>query len=115
MNISPQNETVPVIRTKDAYKSMELLYFLLMFVILFHLNRFIMKTWLRITIRTDYVLNALLLVYLSQLEDNLEREKKVRADVEKAKRKIESDLKVTQESVEELERVKRDLEEAVRR
>jgi chromosome segregation ATPase len=49
------------------------------------------------------------------LEDNLEREKKQRADVEKAKRKVENDLKMTQETVEELERVKRDLEENVRR
>jgi len=50
-----------------------------------------------------------------QMEENLEREKKVRADVEKAKRKVESDLKMTQETVEELERVKRDLEESVRK
>ena len=35
----------------------------------------------------------------------------MRADVEKAKRKIESDLKQTQETVEELERLKRELEE----
>lgn len=45
----------------------------------------------------------------------MEREKKQRGDVEKAKRKIESDLKMTQETVEELERVKRDLEENGRR
>lgn len=50
-----------------------------------------------------------------QLEDNLEREKKVRGDVEKAKRKLEQDLKSTQQNVEELERVKRELEENVRR
>ena len=50
-----------------------------------------------------------------QLEDNLEREKKVRADVEKAKRKVEQDLKSTQETVEDLERVKRDLEDNVRK
>ena len=49
------------------------------------------------------------------MEENLEREKKVRADVEKAKRKVESDLKMTQETVEELERAKRDLEENVRK
>ena len=49
------------------------------------------------------------------MEDSLEREKKQRADVEKAKRKVENDLKMTQETVEELERVKRDLEENVRR
>ena len=52
---------------------------------------------------------------LFQMEDNLEREKKVRGDVEKAKRKLENDLKMTQETVDELENVKRDLEENVRR
>lgn len=46
------------------------------------------------------------------MEDNLEREKKVRGDVEKAKRKVEQDLKQTQEVVEDLEREKRELEEA---
>lgn len=49
------------------------------------------------------------------MEENLEREKKVRADVEKAKRKVESDLKMTQETVEELERAKRELEETIRK
>ena len=49
------------------------------------------------------------------MEENIEREKKVRADVEKAKRKVESDLKMTQEAVEELERVKSDLEGNVRK
>ena len=52
---------------------------------------------------------------LFQLEDNLEREKKARADVEKVKRKLEGDLKLTQENVEDLERQKRELEENVRR
>lgn len=52
---------------------------------------------------------------LFQLEESLEREKKVRADVEKAKRKVESDLKMTQETVEELERLKRDLEDSGRK
>ena len=46
------------------------------------------------------------------MQENLDREKKVRADVEKVKRKLETDLKATQEAVEELERVKRDLEDA---
>lgn len=49
------------------------------------------------------------------MEENLEREKKVRADVEKAKRKVEMDLRATQENVEELERAKMVLEEASRR
>lgn len=55
------------------------------------------------------VLNASNFLY--QLEDNLEREKKVRGDVEKSKRKVEQDLKMTQETVDDLERVKRDLED----
>lgn len=50
-----------------------------------------------------------------QLEDNLEREKKVRADTEKAKKKVEQDLRATQETVEELDRAKAELEESVRR
>jgi len=49
------------------------------------------------------------------MEENLEREKKVRADVEKAKRKVEGDLKMTQETVEELEVAKRDLEDRGRK
>jgi len=49
------------------------------------------------------------------MQDNLEREKKVRADVEKAKRKLEQDLRQTQEAVEELERVKSELEDAGRK
>lgn len=50
-----------------------------------------------------------------QLEDNLEREKKMRNDVEKAKRKVEQDLKSTQETVDDLERNKRELEEQNRK
>ena len=49
------------------------------------------------------------------MEENLEREKKVRADVEKARRKVEGDLKMTQETVEELENTKRDLEDRGRK
>lgn len=50
-----------------------------------------------------------------QLEDNLEREKKVRADTEKAKKKVEQDLRDTQAAVEELEGIKSDLEGNVKR
>jgi len=49
------------------------------------------------------------------MQENLDREKKVRADVEKVKRKLETDLKATQEAVEELDRIKKDLEDNVRR
>ena len=50
-----------------------------------------------------------------QLEDGLEREKKVGGDITKAKKKLEQDLKSTQETVEDLDRAKRELEENVRR
>ena len=49
------------------------------------------------------------------MQENLDREKKVRADVEKVKRKLETDLKATQEAVEELDRIKKELEDTVRR
>lgn len=39
----------------------------------------------------------------------------MRGDVEKSKKKVEQDLKMTQEAVEDLERVKRDLEENSRK
>lgn len=45
----------------------------------------------------------------------MERERKHRNDVEKAKKKVEQDLRMTQETVEDLERVKRDLEENSRK
>lgn len=35
--------------------------------------------------------------------------------MEKAKRKVEGDLKMTQETVDDLERVKRDMEELIRK
>merc|ERR1711983_14706 len=41
--------------------------------------------------------------------DALEREKKVKGDVEKSKRKLEGDLKLTQEAISDLERVKAEL------
>ena len=49
------------------------------------------------------------------MEDNLEREKKVRGDVEKAKRKLEQDLKATQGTVEELERIKAEMENTIKK
>ena len=49
------------------------------------------------------------------MEDNLEREKKVRGDVEKAKRKLEQDLKATQGTVEELERMKAEMENTIKK
>jgi len=49
------------------------------------------------------------------MQESLDREKKVRADVEKVKRKLETDLKATQEAVEELDKIKKELEDTVRR
>ena len=50
-----------------------------------------------------------------QLEDNWEQEKKIRAEVEKARRKAESDLKITIEKLNEMDRSKLDLEEVVKK
>merc|ERR1719341_2218259 len=48
-------------------------------------------------------------------EDALEREKKSKGDVEKLKRKIEGDLKLTQEAVSDLDRIKADLAAGLQR
>merc|ERR1712226_1367603 len=53
--------------------------------------------------------------HLNKLKQKLEREKKVRADVEKAKRKIEGELKQTQEVVDDLSRAKSELENNIRK
>jgi len=49
------------------------------------------------------------------MEENMEREKKMRGDAEKTKRKIEADLKMAQEEVEESEHVIREMEEVARK
>merc|ERR1711899_505188 len=52
---------------------------------------------------------------LDECEDSLEREKKSKGDVEKIKRKVEGDLKLTQEAVADLERIKSELAQTVQR
>merc|ERR1712106_256074 len=52
---------------------------------------------------------------LDEREDALEREKKSKGDVEKLKRKVEGDLKLTQEAVSDLERVKTELSHTLTR
>merc|ERR1719187_642795 len=52
---------------------------------------------------------------LDELESGLDREKRGRADVDKARRKVEGDLKIAQESVAELERMKKELEATLAR
>merc|ERR1712240_253163 len=47
--------------------------------------------------------------HLSRVKGKLEREKKVKGDVEKSKRKLEGDVKLTQEAISDLERVKAEL------
>ena len=54
-------------------------------------------------------------LFFLQLEDSLEREKKVRADVEKSRKNVEQELRATQETVEELERAKGELEANIRK
>ena len=52
---------------------------------------------------------------LDDLEDTLDREKKQRGDTEKHRRKVEADLKISQDMVGELERGKKELEAVVSR
>merc|ERR1739842_264022 len=52
---------------------------------------------------------------LDELEDSLEREKKLRGDMEKAKRKVEGDFKLAQEAVSDLERNQKELENTLAR
>ena len=50
-----------------------------------------------------------------QLEDSLEREKRNRQEIEKTKRKVESEVKVAQETIDELNKQKHDIENNLRR
>nr|XP_015215931.1 PREDICTED: myosin-16-like [Lepisosteus oculatus] len=59
--------------------------------------------------------NSKLNTQIHELEDNWEQEKKIRGEVEKARRKAEGDLKMTIENLNEMERAKLDLEEAVKK
>ena len=52
---------------------------------------------------------------LDECEDALEREKKSKNDVEKTKRKVVGDLKLTQEVVSDLERINSELAQGVQR
>uniref|UniRef100_A0AAV2KIQ1 Myosin heavy chain n=1 Tax=Knipowitschia caucasica TaxID=637954 RepID=A0AAV2KIQ1_KNICA len=52
---------------------------------------------------------------LQQLEDSLEQEKRIRAEVEKARRKVEGDLKMTIENLNEMENAKLDLEDVIKK
>lgn len=50
-----------------------------------------------------------------QLESSLEQEKKIRMDLERAKRKLEGDLKLAQESIMDLENDKQQLDEKLKK
>merc|ERR1719412_2491828 len=52
---------------------------------------------------------------LDELESSLEKEKRARTTVEKDRRKIEGELKVTQESVADLERARKEFEATIQR
>ncbi len=52
---------------------------------------------------------------LDELEENLEREKRSRQDTEKVKRKLEGELKISQENIDELVKQKQDLEGSLKR
>ena len=49
------------------------------------------------------------------MEENLEREKKIRGDLEKTKRKLETDLKSSQENFNDIEKSKQELEDNIRK
>lgn len=49
------------------------------------------------------------------MEGSLEQEKKVRMDLERTKRKLEGDLKLSMDSVRDLENQKEDLEERLKK
>lgn len=50
-----------------------------------------------------------------QIESSLEQEKKMRTELERTKRKLEGDLKLSVDSVKDLEKQKEDLEERLRK
>ena len=52
---------------------------------------------------------------LDDLEDTLERERRRRSEEDKQRRKIEGDLKLTQEAILELEKGKKELDQALAR
>merc|ERR1719191_1971961 len=52
---------------------------------------------------------------LDELQGSLAGEKRARADIENARRRVEGDLKVTQEGVSELERQKKEAESAIQK
>lgn len=54
-------------------------------------------------------------MYCSQTQDDLSKEKQVRADVEKARRKLEADYKSAQSNVEELNKHKGEMEKTIAR
>lgn len=50
-----------------------------------------------------------------QVESSLELEKKVRVELERSKRKLEGDLKLSMDSVKDLEKQREDLEERLKK
>lgn len=50
-----------------------------------------------------------------QLEGSLEQEKKVRADLERCRRKLEGDLKLSQETIMDLENERQQMEERLKK
>lgn len=55
------------------------------------------------------------LPYVNQLECSLEQEKKLRMDLERVRRKLEGDLKLSLESFMDLENDKQQLEERLKK
>lgn len=53
-------------------------------------------------------------LYSQQVESSLEQEKKQRVEIERTKRKLEGDLKLSQDSVKDLENQRETLEERLK-
>lgn len=51
----------------------------------------------------------------TQAEGNLERERRAKAELEKSKRKAENELKAASETLDEMHRIRADLESAIKK
>lgn len=52
---------------------------------------------------------------MDEIADNLERERRIRQDVEKSKRKAEGELKIAQENIDEFMKQKHEMEDALKK
>lgn len=57
----------------------------------------------------------MILISVKQIESSLEQEKKIRMDLERSKRKLEGDLKLSHETIMDLENDKLQSEEKIKK